>query len=77
MISSDLKDISLAGVGLQPFEGGALQNLSGPAKFSVNTRDRLDRRQNVDRRMELRFQGNRRVSQDRRPLKTWEKGHNL
>jgi hypothetical protein len=76
-MSSDLKDISLSGVGLEPVEGDAMQSPKGPAKFTANTRDKVERRQKEDRRTELRFQDNRRANKDRRPVKTWEKGHNL
>lgn len=74
---SDLKDISLNGVGLEPIGDETLQAPAGRAKFTANTRDKIDRRQTEDRRSELRFQDNRRSSRDRRPLKTWEKGKNL
>jgi hypothetical protein len=74
----DLKYISLIDAGLEPIDGPALQTVTaGPSKFTANTREKIDRRQNEDRRTELRFQDNRRVSKDRRPVKTWEKGHNL
>jgi hypothetical protein len=77
MMSNDLKDISLAGAGLEPLDDAVLKTPAGPAKFCANTRDKVDRRQAEDRRTELRFQENRRNSKDRRPVKTWEKGHNL
>jgi len=77
-MSSDLKDISLSGANLEPINGDAPQAVTkGPSKFTANTRDKLERRQHEDRRTELRFQDNRRTSKDRRPVKTWEKGHNL
>lgn len=76
-MSSDLKDISLNGVGLEPIDG-VTAPVEGKAKFSANTRDKKgDRRETEDRRKELRFQENRRANKDRRPVKTWEKGHNL
>jgi hypothetical protein len=77
MMPTDLKDISLADASLEPLDAGVLQVSAGPAKFSANTRDKIDRRQAEDRRSELRFQENRRKAKDRRPVKTWEKGHNL
>lgn len=76
-MSSDLKDISLNGVGLEPLDGPVLP-IEGKSKFTANTRDKKgDRREVEDRRRELRFQENRRANKDRRPVKTWEKGHNL
>lgn len=76
-MNSDLKDISLNGAGLEPLAGGLVPCQLAPAQFTANTREKLDRRQMQDRRIELRFQDNRRENKDRRPLKTWEKGHNL
>ena len=77
-MSSDLKDISLSGARLEPIDGNTAQTVTkGPSQFTANTRDKLERRQHEDRRTELRFQDNRRASKDRRPVKTWEKGHNL
>lgn len=77
-MSSDLKDISLNGASLEPIDGDAAQTVTkGPSKFTANSRDKVERRQQEDRRTELRFQDNRRTSKDRRPVKTWEKGHNL
>lgn len=77
-MSSDLRDISLNGASLEPIDGNAAQTVTkGPSKFTANTRDKVERRQHEDRRVELRFQDNRRTSKDRRPVKTWEKGHNL
>ncbi len=75
---TDLKEISLSGASLEPIDGSAAQTVSkGPSQFTANTRDKVDRRQHEDRRTELRFQDNRRASKDRRPVNTWEKGHNL
>jgi len=76
-MAGDLKDISLDGIGLEPIDGEVVQSPKGPARFTPNTRDKTERRQTEDRRTELRFQENRRSSKDRRPVKTWEKGHNL
>ncbi len=77
-MSSDLKDISLNGVGLEPLDGEAARPIEGKAKFTPNTRDKKgDRREVEDRRKELRFQENRRANKDRRPVKTWENGKNL
>lgn len=77
-MASDLKDISLLGVSLEPIDGQAAMPIEGKSKFTANTRDKKgDRRQVEDRRKELRFQENRRANEDRRPVKTWEKGHNL
>lgn len=77
-MSSDLKDISLNGVGLEPIGGEAVLPIEGKSRFTANTRDKKgDRRETEDRRAELRFQENRRANKDRRPVKTWEKGHNL
>ncbi len=74
----DLKYISLSDASLEPIDGPAAQTVTaGPSKFTANTREKIDRRQQEDRRVELRFQDNRRASKDRRPVKTWEKGHNL
>lgn len=77
-MSSDLKDISLSGASLEPINAEApLAVTKGASKFTANTRAKLERRQHEDRRAELRFQDNRRASKDRRPVKTWENGHNL
>jgi len=75
---SDLKDISLNGVGLEPLDGEVVKPIEGKSKFTANTRDKKgDRREVEDRRKELRFQENRRANKDRRPVKTWENGKNL
>jgi len=77
-MSSDLRDISLSNASLEPIDGQATPTAAkGPSKFTANTREKVDRRQTEERRAELRFQDNRRSSKDRRPQKTWEKGHNL
>jgi hypothetical protein len=77
-MSVDLKYISLNGVSLVPLEGeprnhSQMNIVNSCAKARTNR----DRRQNTDRRLELRFEENRRANQDRRPLNTWEKGRNL
>ncbi len=76
-MSTDLKDICLRGACLEPIDGTAAQSVTpGLYQFTANTRGKVERRQQ-DRRAELRFQDNRRASKDRRPVKTWENGHNL
>ena len=77
-MSTDLKDISLNGASLEPIDGSAAQAITkGPSQFTANIRAKVERRQHEDRRAELRFQDNRRASKDRRPVKIWEKAHNL
>ena len=77
-MSTDLKDISLSGASLEPIDVSTAQVVTkGPFQFTANTRSKVDRRQHEDRRTELRFQDNRRASKDRRPVKIWEKAHNL
>ncbi len=77
-MSTDLKDISLSGASLEPIDVSTAQVVTkGPSQFTANIRSKVERRQHEDRRAELRFQDNRRASKDRRPVKTWEKGHNL
>jgi hypothetical protein len=72
--------MSLANASLEPAEqAGAPAKPNGGPVFHPNTRStaKTERRQNTERRVELRFQGERREGRDRRPRKSWELGHNL
>ncbi len=79
-MSVDLSKISLDGVGLEPASGipAPVDNpTEGKAKFLVESREKVDRRNNVDRRGEIRFEPNRRKVSDRRPTKaTWDEKKN-
>ena len=79
-MSVDLNNISLDGVGLEPESGipaPAARPIEGKAKFLVESREKVDRRKNVDRRGEIRFEPNRRKVSDRRPMKaTWDEKKN-
>lgn len=81
-MSIDLNTISLAGVGLEPTPGAAKPEagpLDGKAKFLVESRgNKVDRRKNIDRRAEIRFEPNRRRDTDRRPSSaTWHEKKNV
>ena len=79
-MSVDLNNISLDGVGLEPVSGIPAPSdkpVEGKAKFLVESREKVERRKNVDRRGEIRFEPNRRRVGDRRPTKaTWDEKKN-
>jgi len=80
-MSVDLNNISLAGVGLEPTSDSPapeVRSIEGKAKFLVESRGKVDRRKNVDRRAEIRFEPNRRKEKDRRPSSaTWHEKKNV
>jgi len=80
-MSVDLNSISLAGVGLEPTSEPPAQQarpIEGKAKFLVESREKVDRRNNVDRRGEIRFEPSRRKKSDRRPTSaTWDEKKNV
>lgn len=71
-----LPDIPFDQLALEPLESEAPPApITGRAKFSANTRDGGDRRKGADRRQQVRYDGERRVT-DRRPAskRDWNKG---
>jgi hypothetical protein len=77
-MSIDLRYLSLNGIGLEPLETKPPSVVKKAAVgFAGDARKKSERRKITDRRTELRFEENRRSNNDRRPLRTWEKGKNL
>lgn len=76
MSSTKLPDIPFDQLALEPLVGEAPPApITGRARFTPNTRDGGDRRKGEDRRQKLRYDGERRVTDDRRPAKRdWSKG---
>lgn len=75
-----LADISFADLALEPIKEDIAPAVSGqPAAFHANTRSKTktERRVLADRRVEIRFQADRRAGKDRRPKKSWEPGSNI
>lgn len=68
MGSNGLPDIPFTSLALEPIEGESTAPKTGRARFNPNTRDGSDRRNGVDRREKVRYQGERRKG-DRRPAK--------
>lgn len=63
---------------LEPIENAPLEiGAPADAKFHPNVRSGKERRQLADRRMEIRFESDRRSGRDRRAKKSWEPGSNL
>lgn len=78
MSSKDLRDIRLSDAALEPLNEAPTPTveapLAGRAKFTANTRGKVERRNSTDRREAIRFQEDRRAGTDRRPRKGWDKG---
>lgn len=64
-----LPDIPFDKLALEPIEGEATGPITGRARFSCNTREKYDRRQQEERRQKFRMQPQRRLDVDRRPPK--------
>ena len=80
MTSTEKADVSFANLSLEPIGDEALPIAPiQPAKFHANSRSktRTDRRVTTERRVEIRFQDDRRSGTERRPKKSWEPGNNL
>ena len=75
-----LASLSFADLSLEPIKEDVAPAVSGqPAPFHANTRSKTktERRVLADRRVEIRFQADRRAGKDRRPKKSWEPGSNI
>ena len=75
-----LPDLDFASLSLEPAEPAApvaAEPVTGRARFDIDLRSGRERRQQADRRQELRFQADRRSGADRRPRRGWEPGSNL
>jgi hypothetical protein len=76
MSSTEKPEISFSELSLEPIDAPDA-GYTGPIKMHPNTRTKADRRQTVDRRVVLRFEGDRRSGKSRRPQSSWEAGRNL
>jgi len=78
MTPTDKPVLSFANLSLEPMDTEpAPSALKGPL-FHAETRTKSkERRVTADRRVEIRFQDDRRSGKDRRPKKSWEPGSNL
>lgn len=76
-----LPELDFASLSLEPLEpaspDAATPAQGGRARFDIDLRSGRERRQQADRRQELRFQADRRSGADRRPRRGWEPGSNL
>ena len=72
-------EIGLNQLALEPMDDKitAATAPAAPGKFHANTRSTTHRRMLADRRVEIRFQADRRSGKDRRPKVSWEPGSNL
>ncbi|WP_242443177.1 hypothetical protein [Pseudomonas sp. LFM046] len=70
--------MSLEGLSLQPIEpAGRPTSASGPAKFQIDTRSKVDRRKGGDRRQTVRFEEDRRKGDRRAKANPWDHGADL
>ena len=76
MNSTDKPEIPFLEMALEPIDAPAPDNAVA-FKIHPNTRTKTDRRVTADRRVELRFEDDRRSGKNRRPKSSWEIGRNL
>lgn len=72
--------MSLASMSLEPVGAPAAEPtapITGRARFNIDVRSGQERRQQGERRQELRFKADRRTGNDRRPRQSWEPGYDL
>ena len=64
---------------LEPIEDGPLkiEVIPGEPAIHADSRSGKERRKVADRRMEIRFESDRRSGRDRRARRSWEPGSNL
>ena len=78
MNSKEKPEVSFANLALEPMHGGPLEVVTtAQPRFRADTRGKTARRTVADRRVELRFEPDRRSGKDRRPKASWEPGSNL
>ena len=75
-----LQDLSLEELSLEPLEPTSAEpeKSKAPASFKIDTRGKTERRTQGDRRMSIRFEADRRASEDRRAgPKPWAPGTDI
>lgn len=80
MESKDILEFSLEDLSLEPMEepGAKPVESKAPAQFKVDTRGKTERRIHGDRRSSIRFEADRRETEDRRAgPKPWAHGTDL